>query len=149
MHIKSTFSSKGTESKDTEIGLQRSGCNSMDSQGDFGHNSHSPLLQFPSVRSKITIPHFYLIHLCCLDSGFFVVVSLSQNTSSSQHAMSSSEQPYGDVPEKKEPYKISTDKTTSTTMQRAAVICGRILSLCHKCNLFFKTQVIPFYSMVN
>lgn len=31
------------------------------------------LLQFPSVRSKITISHFHFIHLFNLDSEFFVV----------------------------------------------------------------------------
>lgn len=130
----------------------------MDSQGDFGHNSHNLLLQFPSVRSKTTIPHFHFIHLFNLDSEFFVVVSLSQNTSSSQHTMFSSEQLYGNVSKTKQQnnnQKNNTenihwwDKTTNTTMQRTAVICGRMISLCHKCHLFFKTQVIPFHRTVN
>lgn len=67
-YIRQQGNRKTIYGKDTGIGLQRSGCNSMNSQCDFGHNSHSLLLQFPSVKSRITIPYFHFTHLFNLDS---------------------------------------------------------------------------------
>lgn len=131
----------------------------MDSQGDFGHNSHASPASVPICKKQNNHLSFSLhpsfqFRLWVLCSG-----SLSQNTPSSQHTMFSSKQLYGNVSKKKKPktnnQKNNTenihwwDKTTSTTMQRTAVICGRIISLCHKCHLFFKTQVIPFHRTVN
>jgi len=117
------------------------------------------LLQFPSVRSKITISHFHFIHLFNLDSEFFVV-GLFLKIHPAPSTQCSPPNSFMEMYQKKKKPKTNNqknntenihwwDKTTSTTMQRTAVICGRIISLCHKCHLFFKTQVIPFHRTVN
>lgn len=71
VHSKSIFSSKGTEDSmvkywncTSKIRMQFHGL-----PGWLWPQQSPPLLQLPSVKSKITIPHFYFIHLCNLNSG--------------------------------------------------------------------------------